>query len=28
VDKKNWIADPASEATQNVFGTTNSVLSI
>jgi hypothetical protein len=28
VDKKNWITDPASEATQNVFGTTNSVLSI
>ncbi len=28
VDQKNWIVDPASEYTQNVFGTTNSVLSI
>ncbi|MFM1930574.1 MAG: hypothetical protein RL387_1902 [Bacteroidota bacterium] len=28
VDKKNWMNDPATEATQNVFGTTNSVLSI
>jgi hypothetical protein len=28
VDKKNWINDPESPVAQNVFGTTNSVLSI
>ena len=28
VDKKNWVTDPVTEATQNVFGTMNSVLSI
>lgn len=28
VDKKNWINDSEANATQNVFGTTNSLLSI
>ena len=28
VDKKNWLTDPCSADIQNVFGTTNSVLSI
>ncbi|MCE2844347.1 MAG: isoamylase early set domain-containing protein [Chitinophagaceae bacterium] len=28
VDKKNWLTDPDSANIQNVFGTTNSVLSI
>lgn len=28
VDKKNWISDPATDSTKNVFGTENSVLSI
>jgi hypothetical protein len=28
VDKKNWLTDPGSADIQNVFGTTNSVLSI
>lgn len=28
IDKKNWITDPATESTNNVFGTTNSVLNI
>ena len=28
VDKKNWIQDPETATTRNVFGTENSVLSI
>lgn len=28
VDQKNWLSDPSAAGIQNVFGTTNSVLSI